>query len=163
MIEYKIKYASDKFDIDKYRESTELGYFPAQYQLGQCYEEDICVERNLTKAFKLYWQASDNCHPAQERLNKDIYQCQFAKWLKKAVNRKDFSSTDLTEVMCMLGSCYHHGYGVDCNMATAIEWWRKAAEKGGGMPTAFRILLQNQTRGLAEGCGTSLCSLPESC
>lgn len=128
MSEYKIKHTSDKFEIDKCRESAESGYAPAQYQLGQCYEEGIGVERNFAKAFRLYWQASDNCRPARERLNKDTYQCQLAKWLKKAVNRKDFSSTDLAEVMCMLGSCYQHGYGVDLDMTSAVEWWRKAAE-----------------------------------
>lgn len=130
MTEYKIKCTSGNFEIDKCRESAESGYAPAQHQLGQCYEEGIGVERNLAKAFRLYWQASDNCRPAQERLNKDTYQCQLAKWLKKAVKRKDFLSTDLAEAMCMLGSCYRHGYGVDCDMTSAVEWWCKAAELG---------------------------------
>lgn len=41
MTEYKIKCTSGNFDIDKCRESAESGYSPAQYQLGQCYEEGI--------------------------------------------------------------------------------------------------------------------------
>lgn len=53
---------------------AEKGNAKAQYQLGQCYEEGIGVERNLAKAFKLYWLASDQCRPAKERLNKDSYQ-----------------------------------------------------------------------------------------
>lgn len=130
MTEYRIKNTSDKFEIDKCRESAESGYAPAQYQLGQCYEEGIGVERNLAKAFRCYWLASDKCRPARERLNKDTYQCQLAKWLKKAVNRKDLADADLAEAMCMLGSCYQHGYGVDCDMTLAVEWWRKAAEIG---------------------------------
>lgn len=104
MTEYRIKNTSDKFEIDKCRESAESGYAPAQYQLGQCYEEGIGVERNLAKAFRCYWLASDKCRPARERLNKDTYQCQLAKWLKKAVNRKDLADADLAEAMCMLGS-----------------------------------------------------------
>ena len=74
MIEYKTKYTSDKFDIEKCRESAESGYAPAQYQLGLCYEEGIGVQRNLAKAFRWYWMATDNNRPAQERLNKDSYQ-----------------------------------------------------------------------------------------
>lgn len=54
MIEYKTKYTSDKFDIEKCRESAESGYAPAQYQLGLCYEEGIGVQRNLAKAFRWY-------------------------------------------------------------------------------------------------------------
>lgn len=89
------------------------------------------MERNLAKAFRLYWQASDNCRPARERLNKDSYQGQLAKWLKKAVNRKDLADADLAEAMCMLGSCYQHGWGVDDDMSSAVEWYRKAVDADG--------------------------------
>lgn len=130
MIEYHIKYSSDKFDVDKCCDSAESGYAPAQYQLGQCYEEGIGVQRNLAKAFRWYWKASDTSRPAQERLNKDSYQGQLVKWLKKAVTRKDLPATDLAEIMCMLGSCYMHGWGIDRDMKLAVEWWRKAAELG---------------------------------
>lgn len=83
MIKYEKKYTDKSFDIDKCRESAQSGYAPAQYQLGQCYEEGKGIERNLAKAFKLYWLASDKCRPAKERLIKDSYQGQLAKWLKK--------------------------------------------------------------------------------
>ena len=130
MIEYRINNTSDKFDIAQCQESAESGYAPAQYQLGQCYEGGIGVQRNLAKAFRWYWMASDKSRPAQERLNKDSYQGQLAKWLKKAVNRSDFQEVDLAEIMCMLGSCHMHGWGVDRDMKLAVEWWRKAAELG---------------------------------
>ena len=130
MIKYTNKYTDKSFDIAKCRESAESGYAPAQYQLGQCYEEGAGVERNLAKAFRLYWMASDNCRPAKERLNKDSYQGQLAKWLKKAVNGKRLSGTDLAEAQCMLGSCYRHGWGVQCDMTSAVEWWQKAADLG---------------------------------
>lgn len=47
MIKYTNKYKDSSFDIAKCRESAESGYAPAQYQLGQCYEEGIGMERNL--------------------------------------------------------------------------------------------------------------------
>lgn len=130
MIEYEKKYTDKSFDIDKCRESAQSGYALAQYQLGQCYEEGIGVERNLAKAFKLYWLASDKCRPAKERLNKDSYQGQLAKWLKKAVNGKQLTDANLAEAMCMLGCCYFHCWGVDCDMVSAVEWWQKAADLG---------------------------------
>lgn len=130
MIKYEKKYTDKSFDIDKCRESAQSGYAPAQYQLGQCYEEGKGVERNLAKAFKLYWLASDKYRPAKERLNKDSYQGQLAKWLKKAVNGKQLTGTDLAQAQCMLGCCYLHGWGVDCDMASAVEWWQKAAGMG---------------------------------
>lgn len=130
MIEYRIKNNSDKFDIDKCLESAESGYAPAQYQLGQCYEDGIGVQRNLAKAFRWYWIASGKSRQAQERLNKDSYQGQLAKWLRKAVNRKDLTEIDLAEIICMLGSCYMHSWGIDRDMKLAVEWWRKAAELG---------------------------------
>ncbi|MDE6859826.1 MAG: sel1 repeat family protein [Duncaniella sp.] len=130
MIKYTNKYTDKSFDIAKCREWAESGYAPAQYQLGQCYEEGAGVERNLAKAFRLYWAASDNCRLAKERLNKDSYQGQLAKWLKKAVNGKQLSGTDLAQAQCMLGSCYRHGWGVECDMTSAVEWWQKAADLG---------------------------------
>lgn len=130
MTKYENKYTDESFDIDKCRESAQSGYAPAQYQLGQCYEEGVGVERNLAKAFKLYWLASDTCRPAKERLNKDSYQGQLARWLKKAVNGKHLSGADLAEALSMFGSCYQHGWGVDCDMASAVEWWQKAADMG---------------------------------
>lgn len=130
MIKYENKYTDKSFDIDKCQESAQSDYAPAQYQFGQCYEKGIGVERNLAKAFKLYWLASDKCRPAKERLNKDSYQGQLVKWLKKAVNGKQLAGADLAEVMCMLGCCYQLGWGVDCNMASAVEWWQKAADLG---------------------------------
>ncbi|MFA4182513.1 tetratricopeptide repeat protein [Xylanibacter rodentium] len=130
MIKYEKKYTDKSFDIDKCRESALSGYASAQYQIGQCYEEGIDVERNLAKAFKLYWLASDNCRPAKERLDKDSYQGQLVKWLKKAVNGKLLAGVDLAEAMCMLGCCYQHGWGVDCDLASAVEWWQQAADMG---------------------------------
>ncbi len=130
MIKYEKKHTDKSFDIDKCRESAQSGYAPAQYQLGQCYEEGKGVERNLSKAFKLYWLASDKYRPAKERLDKDSYQGQLAKWLKKAVNGKQLADADLAEAQCMLGCCYQHGWGVSYDMVSAVEWWRKAADLG---------------------------------
>lgn len=129
MIKYE-KYTDKSFDIDKCRDSAQTGYAPAQYQLGQCYEDCKGVEHNLAKAFKLYWLASDKYRPAKERLDKDSYQEQLAKWLKKMVNGKQLAGADLAEAMCMFGCCYQHGWGVDCDMASAVEWWQKAADLG---------------------------------
>lgn len=126
MIKYTNKYKDSSFDIAKCHESAESGSAHAQYQLGQCYEEGIGVERNLAKAFKLYWLASDNCRPAKERLNKDSYQGKLAKWLKKAVNGNLLSDSDLAKAICS----YQHGWGVDCDMTAAVEWWRRAADMG---------------------------------
>lgn len=56
MIKYTNKYTDKSFDIDKCRKSAESGYAPAQYQLGQCYEEGAGVERNLAKAFRYSYQ-----------------------------------------------------------------------------------------------------------
>ncbi|WP_297065518.1 hypothetical protein [uncultured Duncaniella sp.] len=53
MIKYTDKYTDNSFDIAKCRESAESGYVPAQYQLGQCYEEGIGVERNLGENMSL--------------------------------------------------------------------------------------------------------------
>ena len=130
MIKYEKKHTDKSFDIDQCRESAQSGYAPAQYQLGQCYEEGVGVDRNLAKAFKLYWFASGKYRPAKERLNEDNYQGQFAKGLKKAVNGKQLAGSDLAEAQCMLGCCYLHGWGVDCDMTSAVEWWRKAADLG---------------------------------
>ncbi|WP_286151225.1 hypothetical protein [Bacteroides acidifaciens] len=35
------------------------------------------------------------------------------KWLKKVVNGKHLSGMDLAEALCLLGSCYQYGWGVE--------------------------------------------------
>ena len=44
MIKYEKKHTDKSFDIDQCRESAQSGYAPAQYQLGQCYEDGAVVE-----------------------------------------------------------------------------------------------------------------------
>lgn len=135
MIKYENKYTDKSFDIDKCQESAQSDYAPAQYQFGQCYEKGIGVERNLAKAFKLYWLASDKCRPAKERLNKDSYQGQLVKWLKKAVNGKQLAGADLAEVMCACSGAVISSVGVWT--ATWLLLWN-----GGRKPQTWEMPMQ---------------------
>ncbi len=135
MIKYTNKYTDKSFDIAKCRESAESGYAPAQYQLGQCYEEGANVERNLAKAFRLYWMASDNYRPAKERLNKDSYQGQLARWLKKAVSgkrcQKKYKADDFME--CQSGGTKQHRIN-NSNIGNISELEKMRREELADMP-----------------------------
>ena len=45
------------------------------------------------------------------------------KWLKKVVNGKHLSGMDLAEALCLLGSCYQYGWGVEYDMTSVTMQW----------------------------------------
>ena len=75
----------------------------AMYHLALCYENGKGVEKDLTKAFKLY---------------------------KRSVESVYFTADFWKDVAYHLARCYENGIGVEKDLTKAIEWYRRAAERG---------------------------------
>jgi len=52
------------------------------------------------------------------------------KWVKRVMENKADNDAVHAAALYSMGVFYHRGYGVEANMDTAIEWYRKAAEAG---------------------------------
>ncbi len=106
MIKYTNKYTDKSFDVAKCRESAESGYPPAQYQLGQCYENGIGVEQDMTEAVRLYKKAATN-------INENI------------------GYNGHAGAMRCLADCYANGNGVRKNAKQAAAWYARADSANG--------------------------------
>ena len=106
MIKYTNKYTDTSFDIAKCRESAESGYVPAQYQLGQCYENGIGMEQDMTEAVRLYKKAATN------------------------INENTGYNGHAGAMRC-LADCYANGDGVRKNAKQAAAWYARADSANG--------------------------------
>lgn len=102
----------------------------AMYVLGRCYAEGEGVEKNLEMATELYRKAAEHDNPhgmlmvAQRALESGDKSEAF-KWFGRL--QKDF---DNAEGMYGLGWCYQNGIGVDTDEVQAVDWYKKAVERG---------------------------------
>lgn len=111
-----------------YAQAAELGYAPAQNQLGECYQDGRGVEKSIEKAFEWYKKAADQglCE-AQYNLAccfKRHYKEFTFLWMKKAADQMHPKA--LEEV----GECYEAGYGTKRNYSLAKNYFIKARKRG---------------------------------
>ncbi len=110
-----------------------LGDAGAQYDLGMCYKDGVCVDRNYEKAVKWWNQSAEQGFaPAQFALAT----CYFSgigieenygeaiKWYRMAAEQ------ELLPAQHSLAICYLNGKGVEQDHEEAVQWFRKAAEQG---------------------------------
>ena len=119
------------------RESAELGYADAQYQLGYFYESgDDGFTQDYEEAVKWYKKAADqNYADAQCNLaycymlgyGGDVDVKEVAELFRKAAEQKN----PIAEYY--LGWCYENGYGLDTDFEQALYWYKEAADQGMGV------------------------------
>lgn len=118
---------------NKDKEGARNGCAKAQYDLGDCYLDGVCVKQSYKKAAKWYKKAAEQGFaPAQYKLgicySKGIgvtqsYNEAFKLFQKAAVQGE-------TDAQYNLGLCYYNGEGVTDYPEGALKWFKIAAEKG---------------------------------
>lgn len=107
----------------------------AQFFLGQIYESDEGVPKNLEEALKWYTRSAKSGDPdAQYRLGQMYYTgenvpqdyAEALKWFRKAARK----GNDDAFAQYFLGEIYRKGEGVSQDAVAAVKWYHKAAEKG---------------------------------
>jgi TPR repeat protein len=128
-----------KISFKKWELASEvLGASEATQLLAYCYYNGIAVNKDLTKAIKLFQKSAEqqqqefrdkllNMHnitiDETVTVNK-IEETEEVKALKKAAEEGDVQAQyDLAER-------YDSGNGIEYNSQKAVEWWKKAAENG---------------------------------
>lgn len=113
--------------------AAQMGYAPAQYEVGYAYALGFGVEKNEKNAFLWYMKAAQQGHVTAQRnvgqryssgqgTEKDLVQARY--WYQKAVEGED------TSAMFLLGQMYESGIGGKQHLGKALELYKQAKEKG---------------------------------
>ena len=131
-----------------YAQSADMGYAPAQNNLGCCYEYGIGVEKNISKAFNYYKMSADQgdrtaqCNVA--RCFENNHEQLYFEYMEKSAMQNHKSA------ILALGECYATGYGVAINYEKALKFYNKAAEMN--CETAFMKLGEFYEYGCFNEC-----------
>lgn len=119
--------------VDCFRQAAESDYGPAQWALGQCYDNGHGVPKNWDISAEWYRKSADNdCPEGQYELGLcyeggfgvDESPSMAVYWYKKAAAAND------TNAIFRLGHCYENGLGVTRDYNEAYNWYRKGAYLG---------------------------------
>lgn len=84
---------------------------------------------------------SFNYDGSQNQLKEAVY------WLEVA------AALNHADAICMIGFCYYEGYGVDCDIQTALEHLEKAQQLGSRMANTMLLCISEYQRLADEGFG----------
>lgn len=124
---------ADVSQVEKLRQTADLGDVQAQFNLGLCYEFGRGVAKDQIMAMKWFRDAAEQgydeaqytlgcCYNGDEGFPKDAGEA--VKWWGKAAAQGHANAE-----YC-LGLIYYVGQGVPRNPAESIIWWGEAAEQG---------------------------------
>ena len=119
--------------IEYLKKAAEMGFTPAQAELGDCYAQGRGVERDYAKASEWYRRAAEPPEPPKQTETPqqlfELYQQESdrTKWIEYL---KMSAQQGHVWAQCELGGCYASGRGVEQDEAQAVQWYRKAAEQG---------------------------------
>jgi len=101
--------------------------------LGHCYDNGIGVEKDISKAVRLYQRAIDMGNPLA-MFNLAVcykYGQGVEKDLSKAVGLyQQAADMGNSNAMNNLGNCYNHGQGVEKDISKAVGLYQRAADMG---------------------------------
>ena len=116
-----------------WKKSAEIGYYQAQYKIGDCYDFAKGVAEDKKEALKWFKRsASKDYIPAVYALGLCYY---FGNGVRK--NKREAlkyfrraAQKEYAAAVCMIGEYYYYGYIVDEDEEEAIKYFKRAAELG---------------------------------
>lgn len=116
-----------------FHKAAELGYAPAQHNIGRMYNEGVGVEKDSASAVSWFRKAAQQGDTESQNIlgylflfgqgvDKDYSEA--LSWFQKAAN----SGSSVAQNN--IGYIYQEGYGVSQDYKEAMKWFRKAAEQG---------------------------------
>lgn len=119
-----------------YLRAAELGFPPAQYQLGKAYEHGLLgLPVDPRRSIQFYAMAAERSHPEAELALSGWYltgaegivqqsDAHAYQWARKAAEK------GLPKAEYAVGYYSENGVGVDADKSEALAWYGKAAAKG---------------------------------
>ena len=137
--------------VKQYYRAAMLGYAPAQYKLGHCYDRGKGVPMAKEEAVRWYRMAAEQgdtdalyalgvCFEVGNGVRYDFEE--MLKWYRLAAEEGDM------DAQYCLGFCYDSGQGVSQNMEEAAKWYRLAAEQGHISAQYFLGMLYEEGEGV---------------
>ena len=132
-----------------WKKATEIGYYHAQYEIGECYDFGIGVAEDKKEALKWYKRSASKGYILAVYVLGLCYYCgngirknkrEALKYFRRAANK------DYAAAVCMIGEYYYYGYIVDEDEEEAIKYFKRAAELGSERAAEFlsRVLLKSE-------------------
>lgn len=119
-----------------HKKAAELGYAPAQNDLGAMYHNGKGVNRDYVEALKWYLKAAESGYSNAQYNLGVLYRNGFGvprndveavSWYRKAADQNHALA------QYNLGVMYHNGWGIKQDYFDALKWYLKAAEQGNSM------------------------------
>lgn len=116
-----------------YRMAADQGHAPAQFRLGELYENGDGVPKDAAEAFRWYRRAAEQGFARAQFNLGGAYQRgigtaanaeEAARWYRKSAEQGNaFAQNNL-------GQMYAYGNGIPPNVAEGLRWYRAAADQG---------------------------------
>ncbi len=116
-----------------YKKSADLGFAPAQNDLGILYSQGLGTEQNPSEAFRLFTLSAEGNYPAGQYDLATAYELGIGTDINYAEafeNYKKAADGGYPKAYNGLGSLYLYGNGVTKNPETAMQWFKKSADIG---------------------------------
>ena len=136
-----------------YTKSAEQGNTQAQVNLGFMYLNGIGVEKDASKAAKLFSAPSEKDDAKAQYFLGQAYL--HGDGIEKNENKsfvlfKKSAEQGHVDAQAQLGFAYSLGQGVEVNMAEALKWFRKASSKGSKISRKCIDLIEKDSSPKAE-------------
>ena len=132
-----------------WKKAAEIGYYQAQYKIGDCYDFGKGVTEDKKEALKWFKRSASKdyipavyvlglCYHYGNGIRKNKREA--LKYFRRAANN------EYAAAVCMIGEYYYYGYIVDEDEEEAIKYFKRAAELGCERAAEIlsRILLKNE-------------------
>ena len=132
-----------------WKKAAEIGYYQAQYKIGDCYDFGKGVTEDKKEALKWFKRSASKdyipavyvlglCYHYGNGIKKNKREA--LKYFRRAANN------EYAAAVCMIGEYYYYGYIVDEDEEEAIKYFKRAAELGCERAAEIlsRILLKNE-------------------
>ena len=136
-----------------YTKSAEQGNTQAQVNLGFMYLNGIGIEKDASKAAKLFSAPSEKDDAKAQYFLGQAYL--HGDGIEKNENKsfvlfKKSAEQGHVDAQAQLGFAYSLGQGVEVNMAEALKWFRKASSKGSKISRKCIDLIEKDSSPKAE-------------
>ena len=116
-----------------WKKAAEIGYYQAQYKIGDCYDFAKGVAEDKKEALKWFKRsASKDYIPAVYALGLCYYYGNGVRKNKREALKyfRRAAKNEYAAAVCMIGEYYYYGYIVDEDEEEAIKYFKRGAELG---------------------------------
>lgn len=142
-----INTVDDKQAFDLLKNAGNLNHIPSLIEIGLCYSNGTLVNKDNNKALE-YWQKAANLGSNEANTRITIFKLLSQNENNLELTDKLLKDAEKGSVLAQsaLGFCYEKGVQVKLNKATAVQYYRNAAQRGNKSAYDALINMYDQLR-----------------